>query len=188
MQSVIITSLPPGKPVQQVFTDPSTGIVAAGIRDKSKLIIDTSTMDVQSSLKVAQQVVDSGFGDFVDCPVSGGMAFATRGELSSMIGGSKELFDQVRPIVLSFSHSNHVYHCGPLGSGLAAKIIIKACELAVKKGYVYAEGIVWLSAVGFGGLAIICACFIKSPDPTRKTGARAVKLQNEQSSETDPER
>lgn len=29
VQSVIITSLPPGKPVQQVFTDPSTGIVAA---------------------------------------------------------------------------------------------------------------------------------------------------------------
>lgn len=40
--------------------------------------------------------------------------------------------------------------------------IIKACELAVKKGYVYAEGIVWLSAVGFGGLAIMCACLLRA--------------------------
>jgi 3-hydroxyisobutyrate dehydrogenase-like beta-hydroxyacid dehydrogenase len=122
-QDIIITSLPPGKPALQVFTDPSTSILAAGISDKSKLIIDTSTIDVQSSLKIAKQVVSSSFGDFVDCPVSGGMEFAKRGELSSMIGGSKELFDRVRPIVLSFSDSNHIYHCGPAGSGLAAKII-----------------------------------------------------------------
>jgi 3-hydroxyisobutyrate dehydrogenase len=122
-QDIIITSLPPGKPLVQVFTDPSTSILAAKISDGSRLVIDTSTLDVQSSLKIAKQVVGAGFGDFVDCPVSGGMEFARRGELSSMIGGSKELFDRVQPIVLAFSDRSHIYHCGPAGSGLAAKII-----------------------------------------------------------------
>lgn len=109
--------------MEQVFADPSTGMLAAQINDKSRLVIDTSTMDIESSLKLAKLVTDSGFGDFVDCPVSGGMEFAKRGELSSMIGASKELFDRVLPVALSFSGSDKIYHCGPLGSGLAAKII-----------------------------------------------------------------
>ncbi|KAJ9643671.1 hypothetical protein H2204_001816 [Knufia peltigerae] len=121
---VIITSLPPGKAVSQVFSDPSTSILAAGVRDRSKLVIDTSTMDVQSSLDVSKQVVASGFGDFVDCPVSGGMIGAEGGKLSCMVGCSKELFDdRVKPIVLAFSDPKAVYHCGGPGAGLAAKIV-----------------------------------------------------------------
>ena len=65
--------------------------------------------------------------------------------------------------------------------------VIRLCELAVKKGYVHATGVVWLTAVGFGGLALSCACFIRSTPQSRKTGARAVKLQNEQSSVNDTE-
>jgi hypothetical protein len=65
--------------------------------------------------------------------------------------------------------------------------VIKLSELAVKKGYVYATGVVWLTAVGFGGLAVICACFIRSTPQSQKTGARAIKLQNEQSSLKDTE-
>jgi 3-hydroxyisobutyrate dehydrogenase len=103
--------------------DPSTGIIAAGVRDKSKLVIDTSTMDVQSSLNVSKQIVASGFGDFVDCPVSGGMIFAETGKLSSMVGSSKELFARVKPVILPFSDPGKIYHCGPAGAGLAAKII-----------------------------------------------------------------
>jgi hypothetical protein len=63
--------------------------------------------------------------------------------------------------------------------------VIKLSEVAVKKGYVYATGVVWLTAVGFGGLAVICACFIRSPPQSQKTGVRAVKLQNELSSVQD---
>ncbi|KAJ9602699.1 hypothetical protein H2200_012893 [Cladophialophora chaetospira] len=120
---VIITSLPPGEPARRVFTDPSTSILAAKVDDKSKLVIDTSTLDVQSSLEIRKQIVDSGFGDFVDSPISGGMEGARRGKLSAIVGGTREVFDQVQPIVLAWSDPDHVYHCGPAGSGLAAKII-----------------------------------------------------------------
>ena len=61
--------------------------------------------------------------------------------------------------------------------------VIKMSEIAVKEGYVHATGVVWLSAVAFGGLSAICACFIKSPSQSQKTGQRAVKLQNERPSE-----
>ncbi len=57
--------------------------------------------------------------------------------------------------------------------------IIKLCEVAVKSGYVHAAHIVWLSAMAFGGLSLICALFIQTPSDALRTGARAVHLQNE---------
>lgn len=121
---IIITSLPPEKPFFKVFVDdPSTSILAAGISDRSRLIIDTSTVDVRSSLRVAKQITSAGFGDFIDCPVSGGMIYADKGELSAMVGSSRELFNKIYPILLTFAAEKSIYHCGPSGSGLAAKII-----------------------------------------------------------------
>ncbi len=49
--------------------------------------------------------------------------FAETGNLSSMVGSSKELFDRVKPIILTFSDPQKIFHCGPAGAGLAAKII-----------------------------------------------------------------
>ncbi|EXJ82701.1 hypothetical protein A1O3_06515 [Capronia epimyces CBS 606.96] len=57
--------------------------------------------------------------------------------------------------------------------------VITLSERAVKKGNLYASGVVWLTAVAFGGLSVISACFIRSTPRSRKTATRAVKLQNE---------
>ena len=56
----------------------------------------------------------------VDAPVSGGAMGAADGSLAIMVGGSDAAFDAVRaPLGLTGAE---VVHCGPIGSGTAAKL------------------------------------------------------------------
>jgi hypothetical protein len=61
--------------------------------------------------------------------------------------------------------------------------VIAACQLAVKQAYVSAFHTTYLSAIGFGGLAIIAAVCTKDTDVRKKTGNRAVLLENERREE-----
>ena len=60
---------------------------------------------------------------FVDAPVSGGEAGARERELCYMVGGEKEVFEKVQP-VLAASAAN-IFHLGELGSGAMAKVILQ---------------------------------------------------------------
>jgi 3-hydroxyisobutyrate dehydrogenase-like beta-hydroxyacid dehydrogenase len=60
---------------------------------------------------------------FVDAPVSGGEAGARERELCYMVGGEKEVFEKVRP-VLAASAAN-IFYLGELGSGATAKMILQ---------------------------------------------------------------
>lgn len=62
-------------------------------------------------------------GRLVDCPVSGGTFGAEDATLSSVMGGSEEDFERVKPIMSTMADPNHIFHAGPTGSGLACKII-----------------------------------------------------------------
>jgi 3-hydroxyisobutyrate dehydrogenase len=56
----------------------------------------------------------------VDAPVSGGAMGAADGTLAIMVGGTEAAYDEVRgPLSLMGSE---VVHCGPIGSGTAAKL------------------------------------------------------------------
>lgn len=57
--------------------------------------------------------------------------------------------------------------------------IITAAQLAVKYAYVEAYKTTYLSALGFGGAAIIAACFTMSTDKRMKNDKRIVRLENE---------
>jgi hypothetical protein len=52
--------------------------------------------------------------------------------------------------------------------------VIEACGLAVKMAYTQSYKIVYLAALGFGGLGIICALFSRDTDRATKTGPKAV--------------
>lgn len=57
--------------------------------------------------------------------------------------------------------------------------IIAAAGMAVKYAYVDAFKLVWLSALSFGGLAIIAASCTRSIPKEQKTMQRAVHMENE---------
>jgi 3-hydroxyisobutyrate dehydrogenase len=111
---VIITMLPAAKHVRAVFTDD----VAPNARPGT-LLIDCSTIDVASGREVGEAMKAKGF-DFLDAPVSGGIAAAAGGSLTFMVGGTDEQFERARPFLEPMAKA--VIHAGQLGAGQAAKI------------------------------------------------------------------
>lgn len=58
---------------------------------------------------------------FLDCPVAGRPDVAEAGKLKVFAGGEKADVDAIRPALASIS--SHVTHFGPVGSGIAFKLI-----------------------------------------------------------------
>ena len=111
---VVITMLPASQHVRKVFHDDVAPNAKAGT-----LLIDCSTIDVESAREVGQGLKKLGF-DFVDAPVSGGIAAAAGGTLTFMVGGTYEQFERARPFLEPMAKA--VIHAGELGAGQAAKI------------------------------------------------------------------
>ena len=132
---VIITMLPAAKHVRAVFHDDVAPNAKPGA-----LLIDCSTIDVQSAREVGEGLKNLGF-DFVDAPVSGGIAAAAGGSLTFMVGGSDEQFERARPFLEPMAKA--VIHAGQLGAGQAAKIcnnmILGATMAATCEAFVLAE-------------------------------------------------
>jgi 3-hydroxyisobutyrate dehydrogenase len=127
--------LPASKHVRTVFHDD----VAPNAK-KGALLIDCSTIDVSSAREVGDGLIELGF-DFVDAPVSGGIAAAAGGTLTFMVGGSDESFEKARPILEPMAKA--VIHAGGLGAGQAAKIcnnmILGATMIVTCEAFVLAE-------------------------------------------------
>jgi 3-hydroxyisobutyrate dehydrogenase len=132
---VVITMLPASKHVRAVFHDD----VAPNAK-KGALLIDCSTIDVASAREVGEGLIKLGF-DFVDAPVSGGIAAAAGGSLTFMVGGSGEAFEKARPILEPMAKA--VIHAGALGAGQAAKIcnnmILGATMVVTCEGFALAK-------------------------------------------------
>ena len=132
---VVITMLPAAKHVRAVFEDDVAPNAKPGA-----LLIDCSTIDVASAREVGEGLIELGF-DFVDAPVSGGIAAAAGGSLTFMVGGSDESFEKARPFLEPMAKA--VIHAGGLGSGQAAKIcnnmILGATMVATCEAFVLAQ-------------------------------------------------
>ncbi len=113
---VIVTMLPAGKHVREVYQ--STGGIIASAK-KGALLIDCSTIDVESSRAVADAAAKAGL-DMVDAPVSGGVGGASAGTLTFMVGGPDTAFARAKPFLEKMG--KNIVHCGGGGNGQAAKI------------------------------------------------------------------
>ena len=132
---VVITMLPAAQHVRAVFTND----VAPNAKPGS-LLIDCSTIDVASAREVGEAMQARGF-DFVDSPVSGGIAAAAAGTLALMVGGTDEQFERAKPFLEPMAKA--VIHAGQLGAGQAAKIcnnmILGATMAATCEAFVLAK-------------------------------------------------
>jgi 3-hydroxyisobutyrate dehydrogenase len=86
---------------------------------KSALLIDSSTIDVESARAVAAQAKAAGFR-FADAPVSGGTAAAQAGSLAFMVGCEEADFAEVEAAIAPMSRIT--LRAGDHGAGQAAKI------------------------------------------------------------------
>jgi 3-hydroxyisobutyrate dehydrogenase len=96
------------------------GLLANGRRDS--IIMIHSTIMPATARKLAQVGREKGV-TVVDAPVSGGEEGARQRQLCYMIGGDKEAYEKVRPVLAA--SAAHVFHMGELGSGAAAKMILQ---------------------------------------------------------------
>src|SRR6202043_388553 len=113
---IVITLLPASPQVRSVYLD-AGGVLASARR--GALLIDCSTIDVETARAVAAATKGAGF-DMLDAPVSGGVGGAEAATLTFMVGGEEAVFSRARPILEAMGRT--IVHAGPAGNGQAAKI------------------------------------------------------------------
>ena len=132
---VVITMLPAAQHVRAVYEKDVAPNAAPGT-----LLIDCSTIDVASAREVGEAMQAAGF-DFLDAPVSGGIAAAAGGTLTLMVGGTDAQFARAKPFLDPMAKA--VIHAGALGAGQAAKIcnnmILGATMVATCEAFVLAQ-------------------------------------------------
>lgn len=132
---VVVTMLPAGKHVREVYEKDVLPNVAKGV-----LLIDCSTIDVDSARHVAGLAEKAGL-EMIDAPVSGGVGGATAGTLTFMVGGGDQAFAKAKPILEKMGRN--IVHAGASGNGQAAKIcnnmILGVSMIAVSEGFMLAK-------------------------------------------------
>lgn len=117
---VVISMLPAGQHVASLYLgdeEAEGGLLK--LITKAALVIDSSTIDAQTSRRVGVAAHELGIA-FVDAPVSGGTAGAKAGTLSFIVGGETSAFEQAQPILTAMGAN--IFHAGATGAGQVAKM------------------------------------------------------------------
>src|SRR5712691_13346462 len=119
--------------IQAVTEGPDGILVGLGA---GKIFIDMSTVSPTVSRALAAKVRAAG-ADMVDSPVSGSVITLQEGKLSVMVGGRKETFDKIKPLLLDIGPK--ITHVGDNGLALSMKIAVNL-SLAVQM-LAFSEGV-----------------------------------------------
>ncbi|MCG8441864.1 MAG: 3-hydroxyisobutyrate dehydrogenase [Caulobacterales bacterium] len=134
---MVVSMLPAGKHVRAVYTGPD-GVVARA--KPGALLIDSSTIDVDSARAVITAAGERGF-EMVDAPVSGGVAAASAGTLTFMVGGEASAFARAKPVLEAMG--KNIFHAGAAGNGQVAKIannmLLGICMIGTCEAFNLAE-------------------------------------------------
>ena len=133
----VITMLPAGEHVRRVYAE-----AILPHAPKSALLIDCSTIDVESARFVGQQARQAGFR-FADAPVSGGTAAADAGTLTFMVGCDEADFADIEAALQPMARA--IVRAGDVGAGQAAKIcnnmLLGVSMLGVAEAFNLAESL-----------------------------------------------
>ena len=109
---IIITMLPNGKTVKQVYE------TIIGQLKPNTLLTDCSTIDVKAAKDLHKKCSDNNLLS-LDAPVSGGVVGAENGTLTFMVGGNEKPYKLMSPLFEVMGKKSVL--CGPSGLGQAAK-------------------------------------------------------------------
>jgi 3-hydroxyisobutyrate dehydrogenase len=137
--------LPAGEHVRQVWLHQG-GLIDV-VKDTKPLLIDCSTIDVDSARTVTAAAAEAGM-TMLDAPVSGGTVGAANGTLTFMVGGDEAAFAKGLPILQGMG--KNIFHAGGPGAGQAVKIcnnmMLAINMIGVAEGFILAEklGLDWM--------------------------------------------
>ena len=114
---VVVTSLPGPKDVESVALGEG-GILSKLARGAVYADLSTNSPTVIRSLHATFKAKGI---EMLDAPVSGGIVGARAGTLAVMVGGSKEAFERIKPVLDAIG--DKVSYIGDSGAGAVAKLV-----------------------------------------------------------------
>lgn len=144
---VIMFSLPTPAILRRVVAG-DDGVLQSASR--GAVLIDFSTVDPETTKDLAAAAQAKGL-DFLDAPVSGGVAGAGAGKLVVMVGGAASVLEKVTPLLNHLA--GRIVHCGPTGSGQLTKL---SHNLIVAINTVALGEVLTASVKAGGNLAVLC--------------------------------
>ena len=139
----VLLSLPGGKEVEEVCLGPS------GLVSRARLgwtVIDLSTAPVSLARRLYAEF-EGKASAFADAPVARTRQAAIDGTLSIMVGGTRDCFDRIEPLLRHMA--SEVTYCGEAGSGQAVKILNNM--ILFQTGVALAEALAIARAHGVAG-------------------------------------
>ncbi|HJN87952.1 MAG: NAD(P)-dependent oxidoreductase [Dehalococcoidia bacterium] len=129
---VVLTSLPGPREVEEV------AVGREGLLEAIKpgaIFIELSTSRPTLIREIEPRFRQKG-AHVLDAPISGGKTGAASGNLAVMVGGEREVFDRMKPLLDSFG--DKVFYAGEIGAGSVAKLVHNMIGHGVKQAI--AEG------------------------------------------------
>ena len=133
LSDVTFTSLPGPKEVEAVATG-AEGVLE-GIRPGS-IYVDLSSSR-PTLIRELEPIFRQKGAHVLDAPVSGGKSGAASGNLAVMVGGDREVFESIKPILDSFG--DKVFYAGGIGAGSICKLVHNMIGHSVRQAI--AEGL-----------------------------------------------
>ena len=107
------------------------------------VVVDTSTVSPSESRRMGSELEARGIR-FLDAPCTGSKLGAEGGTLTFMVGGSREVFERVRPYFECMGRQ--LYYCGGPGLGLHAKLTQNLIQSNIMQAF--SEGLVLSTKAG----------------------------------------
>ena len=112
--SILITCLPSPKSVKDVL------LKCIPLFKESHLWIEMSTTD-ENDMKYLSKLVFDKKAEVIEAPITGGQHRAESGNISILVGGSRESFERSFPILSCVGHQ--ILHCGDIGKASTLKVV-----------------------------------------------------------------
>ena len=117
LSDVVFTSLPGPREVEAVAL--GAGGVLEGIR-AGGIYVDLSTSRPTLIRQIEPQFRAKG-AHVLDAPVSGGKTGAASRNLAVMVGGERDIFERIKPLLDAFG--DKVFYAGSIGAGSVCKLV-----------------------------------------------------------------
>lgn len=134
---VVITCVTDTPDVEQVLLGDGGVIESAR---PGLICVDMSTISPKVTRQIADILAAKGV-DMLDAPISGGQIGAIEAKLSIMIGGKRETFEKVIPVMEAMGRA--ITYCGPSGAGQTTKLVNQVMVIhtimSIAEGLAFAE-------------------------------------------------
>ncbi|MGR3291684.1 MAG: NAD(P)-dependent oxidoreductase, partial [Paracoccaceae bacterium] len=114
---IVITCLPSPAACSQVM-EADDGVISG--LSAGKIWAEMSTTDASEVARIAELVRATG-AEAVECPVSGGCHRAATGNISIFVGGTRDTFERMLPLLTVLGR--RVLHTGQIGTASALKVM-----------------------------------------------------------------